>query len=129
MRNYDRLLSVTLISLGAALLLYSGLGSASEHTMSAVRFVGFDMLFLSWLSYLSPRSNVDFRRQAFTAARYLAISMATIGVVVVTVYLIAGLPGTVSNALLLTMLLIALPAALIVPVIAKSVHAKWSRPQ
>ena len=124
MIRYDRVISFALICIGAAMVLYSLFSNASEHTISAMRFVGVDMIFFSWISYLSPRSNADLKEQAFSAGRFLALSLATVGVVIVSIYLAAGLPRTPSEALMLTMLIVALPAAIIVPVIVRGLQTK-----
>ena len=126
MIRYDRVISFALVCMGAALVLYSLFSDASEHTISSMRFVGVDMIFFSWISYLSPQSNADLKDQAFSAGRFLALSLATIGLVIVSIYIAAGLPRTPSEALMLTMLVVALPAAIVVPVIVRRLQTKRS---
>ncbi len=127
--RYDRLISIVLIALGFALLVFSFVSDASAHSISAMRYTAFDMISLSWISFLFPRSNADLKREALSGARFIGLALGTIGFVAISVYLIAGMPSTVSDELMMSIVVIALPAAIIVPVIAKSFQQKWARAQ
>ena len=121
--NYSRAVSTILIVVGAALLVACLVSNALGRETAAFAI---SMIFWSVLAYLAPRSNDDWVRGAVSVLHFSVLSFATFASIALAAYLLFGAPEVLSDEMLTVVLAFGLPAALVVPLIARQVTQSGS---
>ena len=114
--NISRSISILLIVAGLGLLVATFLTETLGRESASFAVT---MILWSAIAYLAPKSNDDWVRDAIGVLHFSVLAIATFLAIALTVYVLFGSPEFLSDELFTVILAFGLPAALVIPLVAK----------
>lgn len=119
MKRLDRKIAVVSTTIGMLLLVASLIGDWAGDDRGMLVFLAIDCIFFSLIAALFPRSNDELAHDALELTKFALLSLAILGFIATTGYLLAGMPSPIPEELFAIGVAIGLPAALVLPPVLK----------